>query len=70
MSYLGDSDAIDKFKASMPSFTSKFSEGRFAETYTLPAPKREAILINSPVQYVCIMQACQIMKYHIALRVK
>lgn len=53
--FAGDSDAIDKFKASMPSFTSKFSEGRFAaETYTLPAPaKREAILINSPVQYVC-----------------
>lgn len=54
--FAGDSDALDKFKDAMPSFTNKFSEAGFpVENYTLPIPaKREAILIDSSAQYVCV----------------
>lgn len=52
--FAGDADALDKFKVALPSFTSNFREAGFPEeNYTLPIPaKREALLINSPAQYV------------------
>lgn len=54
--YAGDTDALDKFKAAMPDFTDKLSDYGFSKKeYSLPKPaKREAIMINSPVQYLVV----------------
>lgn len=54
--YAGDGNALDKFKDAMPTFTGKFIEGSFSDSkyeFSLPA-RREAISINSQVQYVCV----------------
>lgn len=54
--YAGDSNALDKFEKAMPKFTNKFTDISFKDKeYTLPIPaKREAIVINSPVQYLSV----------------
>ena len=54
--YAGDSNALDKFKSAMPKFTEKLTDTSYLDKkYTYPRPaKREAIMINSPVQYLCV----------------
>ncbi|NLO10377.1 MAG: hypothetical protein GX129_11015, partial [Clostridiales bacterium] len=54
--YAGDSEALDKFKATMPDFADKLSGLSFSDKeYILPRPaKREALIINSPVQYLVV----------------
>ena len=54
--FAGDVDALDKFKTAMPTFTDELLDSNYPkEAYDLPIPaKREAIAINSPVQYVCV----------------
>jgi Zn-dependent M16 (insulinase) family peptidase len=54
--YAGDSNGLDKFKKAMPDFTNKFTDISFGKKeYSLPRPaKREAMMINSPVQYLWV----------------
>ncbi len=54
--FAGDSSALDKCVNTLPEFTDNFNSVNFpAEKYTLTKPaKREAIAINSPVQYICV----------------
>jgi Zn-dependent M16 (insulinase) family peptidase len=54
--FAGDSSAQELYKASMPQFTQKLPNETYKEAvYALPKPaKREAITINSTVQYVSV----------------
>ena len=54
--FAGDTSAQDKFKIAMPKFTAKLSDTTYQkEVYALQTPaKREALAINSTVQYLCV----------------
>lgn len=54
--FAGNIATLDKFKSAMASFTGKFISSSFMkEEYDLPRPaRREAIVFNSPVQYLFV----------------
>lgn len=54
--FAGDTSAQEKFTAALPEFTKKFPDATYKKAeITLPVPaKREALTINSTVQYVCV----------------
>lgn len=54
--FAGDTDAQQKYAAAMPKFTQLLPDKTYTKAdYTLPKPaKKEALTINSTVQYVCV----------------
>lgn len=54
--FAGDLTSLEKFKSNLPEFTGKlYDTGLIKAKYTLPVPaKREALVINSPVQYLSV----------------
>lgn len=54
--FAGDSDSLEKYEKALPEFTGKFKATEFPkQKYELPVPaKREAITIDSTVQYVAV----------------
>jgi Zn-dependent M16 (insulinase) family peptidase len=54
--FVGDESAQSKFKPSVTGLTGKLPYAKYAKAvYSLPKPaKREALVINSTVQYVCV----------------
>lgn len=57
--FAGNTVAQEKYAAAMPEFTKKLPDVTYPKAdYTLPIPaKREALTINSTVQYVCVNAA-------------
>lgn len=54
--FAGDENAQSTFKSSVTDITGKLPDAKYPKAvYTLPKPaKREALVINSTVQYVCV----------------